>query len=181
MFWLASKPSPHTRYYYRLYVIRWFAWCAAHDVPLGSPRSADLDAWRDSLVAAGRSPATIAQLLSAVSGFYDFWWQRNAVTGNPARRPGVAPGAGRRDRRAVPLGPYGDSRLVVIGEAEPVASRGGNQLNRAVVCQCQCEDKTIVTVRLSNLPRTRSCGCWQRESNASRARSGPGKTAQPDE
>lgn len=178
-FWLASKSSQYTRDAYQRYIIRWFSWCVAHDVPPGSPRRADVEAWRDSLVTAGRSPATIAQMLTAVSGFYDFWWQRNVVTGNPAGPPGGAPGMGRRSRRAVPAGPYGDSRLVVIREVEAIAGEGGAKRTRAVLCQCECE--TMVTVRLGNLAKTRSCGCWRREVNAGRARRRPGKTAEPDD
>ena len=178
--WLDSKPSQATRDTYQRHITRWFGWCAAHDVPAGGPRRADVEAWRDFLRSiAGLSPVTIAQMLSAVSGFYDFWWQRNVVAGNPAAPPGVAPGMGRRSRRAVPVGPYGDTRLVVIGEVEPVTSRGGAKRNRTVLCQCEC--KTMVTVRLSNLAGTRSCGCWRREVNASRGRRRPGKTARPDE
>lgn len=178
-FWLASKPSQHTRDTYERHITQWFSWSMAHGVPAGTPRRTDVEAWRDSLVMAGRSAATIAQMLSAVSGFYDFWWQRNVVTGNPAGPPGVAPGMGRRTRRTVPVGPYGDSRLVVIEEAEPVASPSGAKRNRTVLCQCECD--TMVMVRLSNLARTRSCGCWRREANANRGRRPPEKTVRPDE
>lgn len=178
-FWLASKPSQYTRDTYHRHINQWFGWCAAHDVPAGSPHRTDVEAWRDSLVMAGQSPASIAQRLSAVSGFYDFWWQRGQVTGNPAGPPGAAPGMGRRSRSTVPAGPYGDSRLVVIGEVTPATSPGRAKRNRTVLCQCECN--TVVTVRLSNLARTRSCGCWRREVNASRTRRRPEKTAQPDE
>ena len=178
-FWLASKPSQYTRDTYQRHITQWFGWCAAHDVPAGSPHRTDVEAWRDSFVMAGHSPATIAQRLSAVSGFYDFWWQRNVVTGNPAGPPGAAPGMGRRSRRAVPVGPYGDSRLVVIGEVMPAPRPGRAKRYRTVLCRCECT--TMVTVRLSNLASTRSCGCWQRDVNASRTRRRPGKTAQPDE
>jgi hypothetical protein len=176
-FWLASKPSQRTRDNYRRHLARWVSWCEAHDVPTRSPRRTDVDAWRDSLAMAGCSPATISQMTTAVSGFYDYWWQRNVVTGNPAGPPGAVPGMGRRSRRRAPVGRYGDSRLTVIGEVEPVASSGGAK--RAVLCQCECGTKVIV--RLGNLARTRSCGCWRREVNANRVRRRPEKTAQPDD
>ena len=175
MYWLASKPSRHTRDTYQRCITRWFGWCVGHDVPPGNPLRADVKAWRDSLAMTGRSPVTIAQLLSAVSGFYDFWWQRNVVTDNPAGPDRPVPGMGRRSRRAVPVGPYGDSRLTVIGEVEPVASPNVAKRYRAVLCQCECETKVIV--RLNNLARTRSCGCWRREVNANRAQRRPEKTA----
>jgi integrase/recombinase XerD len=178
-FWLDSKPSQYTRDNCLRHITLWFGWCEAHDVPPGSPRRSDVEAWQNSFVIAGHSPATIAQRLSAVSGYYDFWWQRNVVTGNPAAPAGATPGMGRRTRRTVPVGPYGDSRLVVIREAEPVTSRGGAKHYRAVLCRCECS--TMVIIRLSNLARTRSCGCLRRDVNASRVRRGPDQTAQPDE
>lgn len=53
-------------------------------------------------------------------------------------------------------------QLTVIRETEPLVSRNASKpdgvtLHRAVLCECAC--KTVVTVKLGNLPRTHSCGC----------------------
>lgn len=161
-FWLESLRSSRTRAAYRRDITAWFAWCDLAGVPVSDACRADVKAWRDSLIAAGRSPVTVGLKLSAVSGFYDFWWQRNVATGNPAAPAGAAPGMGRR-RSVIPVAPA-DGRLEVLREVEPVASRATAKRSRAVLCRCACG--TVVTVKVSNLPRTRSCGCWRREVSA---------------
>jgi hypothetical protein len=59
------------------------------------------------------------------------------------------------------------SALVVVREVEPTVSRNrskasGGTKHRAVLCRCDCGAST--TVKLSNLPKTYSCGCLKRET-----------------
>jgi transposase len=136
--------------------------------------------WEDQRWTLGRIRDLVArkfQVQYTIPGIWYLLHRRGWIE----RNDGAAPGIGPRSGRAVPVGPYGDTRLVVIREVEPIASRGGAKRkakrNRAVLCRCECG--TMVTVRLSNLARTRSCGCWRREVNANRARRRPDKTAQP--
>lgn len=54
-------------------------------------------------------------------------------------------------------------RLLVVAEALPIVGtrRGREVVHRAVTCQCDCGAEA--TVKLSNLPKTSSCGCYRRE------------------
>lgn len=85
-YWLASKKSPHTREAYSRNIARWFGWCAATGAPVADARRADVDEWRNRLLAGGLAPASVAQLLAAVSSFYDYWLSEDVVRRNPARR-----------------------------------------------------------------------------------------------
>jgi len=55
-------------------------------------------------------------------------------------------------------------RLTIIKEIAPHVFPSGER-KRKVLCQCSCENKTIVEVQLSNLRgrNTTSCGCWKKE------------------
>lgn len=93
-----------------------------------------------------------------------------APEGAPARRPGPA------RRLAVLPGRYGDTRLVVVAEVAPVID-GSGQARRAVLCECDCG--TPVTIKLNNLPRTHSCGCWRRDVTATLNQRCRGQAATP--
>lgn len=82
---------------------------------------------------------------------------------------------GPKRRVFVPPGRYGDTRLTVIREVASVSDPGGRR--RAVLCQCDCG--TEVTVRLDNLPRTHSCGCWRKEVTATLNRRSRDRAAGP--
>lgn len=87
---IRGLPSASTRTAYRR-AIDGFAEFLGRDLLTASRR--DIEAHRASLEAAGRAPATIAKMMSAVSGFYDFAMADGAVDRNPAasaRRPKVA-------------------------------------------------------------------------------------------
>lgn len=96
--WLDAQRSAHTREAYGRDIRQWFHWCDQAGVPVNDPRRADVDAWRLSLEAAGRAPATVARKLSVVSSFYAYWVSEDMVTRNPAanaKRPviGNEPGS----------------------------------------------------------------------------------------
>lgn len=85
--------SGHTRDAYGRCLRSWFGWCASHDVdPLQATR-AHVDAFARTLAELeGRSPATVAQHLSAVSGYYRYALSEEKVARNPVdfvRRPKV--------------------------------------------------------------------------------------------
>ena len=72
-------------------------------------------------------------------------------------------------------------RLVVIKEAEPIASKhrgkvAGTAFHRAVLALCDCGNQAVV--KLGNLSKTSSCGCLKREMmrDLASARFGPGGT-----
>jgi site-specific recombinase XerD len=89
-------PSVATRTAYR-WAIQSFAEFLGRDLLTASRR--DIEAHRANLEAAGRAPATIAKVLSALSGFYDFAVDEGVIDRNPAtsaRRPKVADTSPRR-------------------------------------------------------------------------------------
>lgn len=55
-------------------------------------------------------------------------------------------------------------RLTVIGKGKGIVDKTGHKFG-SWVCQCSCEDQTILEVRTTALTmgRTKSCGCLQRE------------------
>lgn len=55
-------------------------------------------------------------------------------------------------------------RLLVLYEDEPIYDKNGKKITMWK-CECQCEDKTILSVRRSNLVggNSKSCGCYFRE------------------
>lgn len=66
-------------------------------------------------------------------------------------------------RKEVVLGSRHGS-LVITAEAEPIPGRKKSKtvMHRAVQCRCDCGN--VVIVKLSNLPKTFSCGCLKRET-----------------
>lgn len=85
--------SGETRAAYRRDLAKWFAFCADLRVdPLGASR-AHVDAYaRQQAEVEGRSPATVARRLSALSGFYRYALGEDAILRNPVagvRRPKV--------------------------------------------------------------------------------------------
>lgn len=73
------------------------------------------------------------------------------------------------ERRPAPVGER-SGRLTVLAEADPIvgARKGRPVEHRAVACRCDCGAE--VTVKLSNLVKTSSCGCLRREVAAEHMR-----------
>lgn len=93
---LRGLPSKATRKVYRR-AIADFADFLGRDLLTATRR--DIEAHRANLEAAGRAPATIAKVLSALSGFYCYGVDEALVDRNPvasARRPKVADTSPRR-------------------------------------------------------------------------------------
>jgi len=85
--------SGQTRDAYRRDLATWFSFCAAHGVdPLVAGR-AHVDAYaRQESEVEGRTPATVARRLSALSGFYKYAVAEEAIARNPiasVKRPKV--------------------------------------------------------------------------------------------
>jgi integrase/recombinase XerD len=119
-FWLTSKRSMHTREAYRRDLGQWINWCDDLDIPLDDARRADVDGWRDDLTASGRSPATVARAMAAVSSFYTYWLREDVVRRNPAEhatRPELskAPGSIALTERQAAL---------LVKHVNEIASRG---------------------------------------------------------
>ena len=90
---LLSYPTSHTRRAYASDLSAWFAFCDTVGVdPLAASR-AHVDAWARKLAEIdGRSPATVARKLSALSGFYRYALNEDVIARNPVgavRRPKV--------------------------------------------------------------------------------------------
>lgn len=84
--WLGAQTSPHTRDAYRRDITMWFGWCDERGIPVAGARRADVDDWRNHLTTLGRSAATVARQMAAVSSFYDYWLSEDMVARNPAKR-----------------------------------------------------------------------------------------------
>jgi integrase/recombinase XerD len=86
--WLSAYTSPNTRNAYRRDIARWFAWCDAYSVPVEQARRGDVDAYRAELEDADPPPApsSVARWLAAVSSWYGYWVDEEALTRNPAAR-----------------------------------------------------------------------------------------------
>ena len=92
--WLLAQRSPHTRTAYARDLTRWLDWLAGVGVDPLTARRGHVDAWRETLTAAGQSPATIARRLSAVSSWYRYLVDEDVIGRSPAarvRRPEVSP------------------------------------------------------------------------------------------
>jgi site-specific recombinase XerD len=90
---LLSYSAKHTRRAYASDLEDWFAFCQAMSVdPLAAGR-AHVDTWARSLAEIdGRTPATVARKLSAVSGFFRYALNEDVIGRNPVaavRRPKV--------------------------------------------------------------------------------------------
>ena len=90
---LLSYSAKHTRRAYASDLEDWFAFCQAMSVdPLIASR-AHVDTWARSLAEIdGRTPATVARKLSAVSGFFRYAVNEDVIARNPVaavRRPKV--------------------------------------------------------------------------------------------
>jgi integrase/recombinase XerD len=90
--WLSAYTSPNTRDAYRRDVRRWFTWCDAYGVPVEAARRGDVDAYRAELEDGDPPPAprSLARRLAAISSFYGYWVEEEALPRNPAahvRRP----------------------------------------------------------------------------------------------
>jgi site-specific recombinase XerD len=90
---LLSYPTKHTRRAYASDLGIWFAFCDTVGVDPLSANRAHVDAWARKLAEIdGRSPATVARKLSAVSGFYRYALNEDVIARNPVgavRRPKV--------------------------------------------------------------------------------------------
>jgi hypothetical protein len=67
-------------------------------------------------------------------------------------------------------------RWVVVGEAESVAYRNGQDVRKRVVCQCDCGIERVVHVLSLRAGRSTSCGC-RRDENALRTNTKHGHAA----
>ena len=90
---LLSYPTSHTRRAYASDLGAWFEFCDSTSTdPLAANR-AHVDAWARKLAEIdGRTPATVARKLSAVSGFYRYAVNEDVISRNPVaavRRPKV--------------------------------------------------------------------------------------------
>lgn len=90
---LLSYPTSHTRRAYASDLGAWFEFCDSTSTdPLAANR-AHVDAWARKLAEIdGRTPATVARKLSAVSGFYRYAVNEDVIGRNPVaavRRPKV--------------------------------------------------------------------------------------------
>lgn len=89
--WFANLDNAHTRRAYESDVKAFFGFLGvARMEDIREVRRGHVIAWRDSLVAAGHSPATIRRKLAALSSLYEYLCDNNAVQGNPVdgvRRP----------------------------------------------------------------------------------------------
>ncbi len=90
---LLSYPSRHTRRAYATDLGEWFDFCGSISIdPLLASR-AHVDSWARKLAEIdGRTPATVARKLSAVSGFYRYAVNEDVIGRNPVaavRRPKV--------------------------------------------------------------------------------------------
>jgi len=90
---LLSYSAKHTRRAYASDLEDWFAFCETMSVdPLAASR-AHVDTWARSLAEIdGRTPATVARKLSAVSGFFRYALNEDVIGRNPVaavRRPKV--------------------------------------------------------------------------------------------
>lgn len=93
--WLLAQRSQHTREAYRrdvtdaperMKVPGWLPWCHQHGVDALRATRGHVDAYGRQLDAAGSSPATVARKLSAISSWYDYLLDEEAVDRNPAKR-----------------------------------------------------------------------------------------------
>jgi integrase/recombinase XerD len=90
--WLLSAASAHTRRAYARDLAQWAAWLAEHDAGLFTATRGHADAYSEHLRREGRSPATIARKLAAISSFYAYALDEGACDRNPAaraRRPDI--------------------------------------------------------------------------------------------
>ena len=90
---MLSYSAGHTRRAYATDLAEWFAFCQTMSVdPLAASR-AHVDAWARKLAEIdGRTPATVARKLTAVSGFYRYAVNEDVIGRNPVaavRRPKV--------------------------------------------------------------------------------------------
>jgi len=83
--WLLSLRSKHTRDAYRRDLRGWLAFCEAHDLDLLAATRGHGDAYCRTLEEGDRpaSPATVARKLSAVSSWYAYLMDEQAVSLNP--------------------------------------------------------------------------------------------------
>jgi integrase/recombinase XerD len=94
---LRGLPSPATRRVYRQVLGHFQEFLGSR--PLISATRRDVEAYRAILEESGRAPATIAKSLSALSGFFIFGVEEEAVDRNPvstARRPKLSEMSPRR-------------------------------------------------------------------------------------
>ena len=90
---LLSYSAKHTRRAYASDLEDWFAFCDAVGVEPLSASRAHVDTWARTLAEMeGRTPATVARKLSAVSGFFRYALNEDVIARNPVaavRRPKV--------------------------------------------------------------------------------------------
>lgn len=89
--YLQGLPSKATRTVYRQAIGAFAEFVGNVDLLAATRR--DVEAYRAHLEAAGRKPATVAKVLSALNGFYDFGVDEGQLERNPAaraRRPKVS-------------------------------------------------------------------------------------------
>jgi len=67
--WIAEQKSPHTR---RSYADAWDAFATYAPIAPWEVTSDHARAWRDTLLAMGKAPSTVAQRLAVLSSFYKF-------------------------------------------------------------------------------------------------------------
>lgn len=68
----ADAPRPHTRRSYTTATNLWFDWISNHGLMPWEVTSTHVRAWKDWLVATGKSNSTVGQRMSAVSSYYSF-------------------------------------------------------------------------------------------------------------
>jgi site-specific recombinase XerD len=89
-----SVGSDHTRRAYRRDLAQFADWLAGHDMPLLAVTRGHVDAYSTALEALAAAPATIARKVAAISSFYAYAADENAIPANPAaraRRPAIDP------------------------------------------------------------------------------------------
>ena len=94
---IRGLPTEATRKVYRRVLGQFDAFLGDH--PLASATRRNIEAFRAHLEAVGRSPATVARAMSAISGFFGFALDEGVVTHDPAaraRRPKVPDVSPRR-------------------------------------------------------------------------------------
>ena len=82
--WLANLRNPHTRRAYGRDLLEFCAFAGIGE-PAGfrTVTRSQIIAWREALVAAEQSPATVRRKLAAVSSLYAYLGEQHAVTHNP--------------------------------------------------------------------------------------------------
>jgi len=86
--WLNSHRSPHTRRAYDRNIRAWFDWLDLYALDLAEARRGDVDAHRFEMEDTDRPPSgsTIRQRIAAISSFYGYWVDEEALVRNPAAK-----------------------------------------------------------------------------------------------